>query len=414
MTETIRMGLPFLERDRTRSRVFLGQEMLTGPTYHRKSGANRRRSGRDRARPYAGAALSRGARSAAALIALLGVALLAPAVAPAVAPAAPASPTLLIEGAGEGHGVGMSQDGAGGLARHGWSYQQILAHYYTGTSLGLAASSAKIRVLVGGRVLKLPLERYVRGVVAAEMPSGFPMAALEAQAIASRTYALTSHAGGSRFDVYADTRSQVYQGAAAETARTNAAVAATAGQVVTYRGRPVTTFFFASSGGMTENIEDSFLGSEPQPWLKGVSDPYESTANRWKVSMSFHAAGIALQGLYRGSFRGIEVLRRGFSPRITSALVLGSAGDGRVSGPQLASILGLGSTWAYFSARSGGVVHSEPDLSGQRRWPAPGSAVPPAVPPAGDAAPSAGGAQGGAQAPAASVSAAGSGGVEAR
>ncbi len=82
----------------------------------------------------------------------------------------------------------------------------------------------------------MPLERYVRGVVAAEMPSSWPLAALEAQAIASRTYALTDHAGGSRFDVYSDTRSQVYLGHAAETAATNAAVAATAGQIVDLRG----------------------------------------------------------------------------------------------------------------------------------------------------------------------------------
>ena len=65
------------------------------------------------------------------------------------------------------------------------------------------------------------------------MPSAWPLAALEAQAIASRTYALTDHAGGARFDVYSDTRSQVYRGVAAETAQTNAAVAATAGQIVT-------------------------------------------------------------------------------------------------------------------------------------------------------------------------------------
>ena len=60
----------------------------------------------------------------------------------------------------------------------------------------------------------------MRGVVSAEMPASWPLAALEAQAIASRTYALTAHAGGARFDVYSDTRSQVYRGKAAETAQT--------------------------------------------------------------------------------------------------------------------------------------------------------------------------------------------------
>src|SRR5205823_2043479 len=80
------------------------------------------------------------------------------------------------------------------------------------------------------------------------------LAALEAQAVASRTYALTAHAGGSRFDVYADTRSQVYRGVAAQTPQTDAAVAATASQVVTYAGRLAITYFFAGSGGRTETV----------------------------------------------------------------------------------------------------------------------------------------------------------------
>ena len=145
---------------------------------------------------------------------------------------------MLIEGAGEGHGVGMSQDGAYGYARHGWSYQQILAHYYTGTTLGAAPAKATVKVLVGSRVVKLSLERYVRRVIAREMPAGWPAAALQAQAVASRTYALTAHAGGSRFDVYSDTRSQVYGGAAAETPPTNSATAATAGTDRAVRGPP--------------------------------------------------------------------------------------------------------------------------------------------------------------------------------
>lgn len=292
-------------------------------------------------------------------------------------PAAGAAPTLVIEGAGEGHGVGMSQDGALGFARHGLGYAQILAHYYTGTSLGLAPPKAVVKVLVGSRVKRVPLERYVRGVVAAEMPSSWPAAALEAQAIASRTYALTSHAGGSRFDVYADTRSQVYRGAAAETAATNAAVAATAGQIVTYAGKPAITYFFASSGGMTENVENAWPGSEPQPWLRGVADPYD-TSTKWKIEIPFPQAASRLRGLYRGSFRGIEVLRRGVSPRILVARVLGSKGASVVSGPDLAARLGLGSTWARFAVRRGATVRPEPDHSAHAPQPSAPAPTPPA------------------------------------
>lgn len=298
--------------------------------------------------------------------------------------------SLVIEGAGDGHGVGMSQEGAFGYAQRGASYEQILAHYYTGTALGPAPAGVQVRVLVGSTVQQVPLETYVRGVVSAEVPASWPLAALEAQAVASRTYALTAHAGGSRFDVYSDTRSQVYRGVAAHTPQTDAAVAATAGQIVTYAGRPAITYFFASSGGRTENVEQVWPGGEPEPWLKGVLDPYDQgPLHRWRLTLSFATAGARLRGLVRGSFQGIEVLRRGFSPRILSAYVLGSAGRTPVSGAQLQAALGLYATWAYFSAQSGHTVRPEPDLSG---------AAPPLPTPATAPAPSAN-SQGGLPAP---------------
>lgn len=274
---------------------------------------------------------------------------------------------LLIDGAGDGHGVGMSQDGALGYAEHGWSYTAILGHYYTGTAIGQAPANTVIKVLVGSKVRDLELESYVRGVVSAEMSASWPLAALEAQAVASRTYALTSDAGGAKFDVYSDDRSQVYLGRAAETSRTNTAVAATAGQIVTYDGRPATTYFFAGSGGQTESVQNAFLGSTPEPWLISVSDPYESgPLYHWTTTLSFNSATARLSGLVKGLLRGIEVLKRGASPRIVSAEVLGSRGSTVVSGPELEARLGLYSTWAYFSVESPTGLHPEPDASGQR------------------------------------------------
>jgi SpoIID/LytB domain protein len=287
---------------------------------------------------------------------------------------------LSISGAGYGHGVGMSQEGARGYAEHGFSYQQILAHYYTDTAITTVPASTQVRVLIGGAVHKIALETYVRGVVAAEVSPSWPLAALEAQAVASRTYALTAHAGGSKFDVYSDTRSQVYRGVAAQTPRTNAAVAATAGQIVTYAGKPAITYFFASSGGRTENDEDSFIGSQAEPWLRGVVDEYEPNADHhtWKTTMTFAAAAAKLRGLVHGSFEGIEVLARGFSPRIVSAYVLGSAGRTLVGGPTLAERLGLYSAWAYFSTVEGQSIEAEPDRSGWTGLTSPAPAVAPA------------------------------------
>ena len=261
---------------------------------------------------------------------------------------------LLVRGAGFGHGVGMSQEGALGYAEHGWSYDAILAHYFTGTAIGQAPAGARVRVLIAKRVKSIDLETYVRGVVAAEMPSSWPLAALEAQAVASRTYALTARAGGSRFDVYADTRSQVYRGPAAYTPQSDAAVVATAGLIVTYGGQPAITYFFASSGGRTENVEDAFFGALPEPWLRGVEDPFDhGPLHDWHLAISFHSAAVRLRGRLRGALRGIEVLRRGSSPRILTAAVLGSRGRTIISGTELASRLGLFDTWAYFSVARG-------------------------------------------------------------
>ncbi len=285
--------------------------------------------------------------------------------------------TLVIRGAGDGHGVGMSQDGALGYAEHGYGYQAILAHYYTGTALGQAPPKWKVRVLVDGKVRRVPLEAYVRGVVASEMSPSWPAAALEAQAVASRTYALTAHAGEGSFDVYADTRSQVYRGKAGETPQSNLAVKATAGQIVTYAGRPAITYFFASSGGMTESVQYAFPGSLPEPWLRAVPDPFDTgPLHSWSTSLSFAAAARDLHGLVRGSFRGIEVLRRGASPRIVTAAVLGSKGATAISGEELAARLRLYDTWAYFSVEGPHGVQNEPDRSG------PSPAVPPQTTPA--------------------------------
>jgi SpoIID/LytB domain protein len=311
----------------------------------------------------------------------IALAVLAAALACAAAPARGAqAASLVVSGGGFGHGVGMSQQGALGYAEHGWSYQQILAHYYAGTSIGAAPANAQVRVLIGGKVHKVALESYVRGVVSAEMSSSWPLAALEAQAVASRTYALTAHAGGAKFDVYADTRSQVYRGVAARTPQTDAAVAATAGQIVTYAGKPAITYFFASSGGRTEDVENSFLGSQPQPWLRSVADPYErGNLHTWKLTLSFASAAAKLHGLVRGQFQGIEVVRRGASPRIVAANVLGSNGPTAISGPALAERLGLYSTWAYFSTSEGPTSTPEPDSSGssQSNATAPAVVTPP-------------------------------------
>jgi SpoIID/LytB domain protein len=201
----------------------------------------------------------------------------------------------------------------------------------------------------------LDLEDYVRGVVSGESPSAWPVEALKAQAVAARTYAITTRAGGGTFDQYADTRSQVYRGVAAETPNTDAAVSATAGQVVTLSGQPVTTYFFSTSGGETEDVENVFVGSDPKPWLKAVDDPFDSVSpkHRWGP-YRFTAAQVQrkLHRYVRGRFQRIQVLQRGVSPRVVRAQVIGTGGATDVTGPQLRSAFGLYDTWAFFTSVS--------------------------------------------------------------
>ena len=197
------------------------------------------------------------------------------------------------------------------------------------------------------------LEDYVAGVVALESPASWPAEALKAQAVAARTYAITTSKGGDGFDQYADTRSQVYGGVAAETPTTNRAVADTRGQVVTYDGEPVVTFFFSTSGGRTENVENTNVGAGPQPHLKSVADPYDdvSPKHRWTPTrMTRAAAGAKLAGLVKGRFKGIKVVKRGRSPRIVAANIVGTGGRTRVDGATLRARLGLLDTWAYFTS----------------------------------------------------------------
>jgi stage II sporulation protein D len=194
----------------------------------------------------------------------------------------------------------------------------------------------------------LDLDSYVRGVVAGEMPSSWPLEALKVQAVAARTYALATRKTTGLYDQYPDTRSQVYRGVTGESVRSDAAVRATAGRIVTYGGVPAVTYYFSTSGGHTENVEFSFVGSLSKPWLVGVPDPYDTQSpyHRWQVKTSAAAIDRALGA--PGSFKRVKVLERGVSPRVVRARVIGSKGSTVLTGPTIRSRLGLRDSWFTF------------------------------------------------------------------
>jgi stage II sporulation protein D len=120
------------------------------------------------------------------------------------------------------------------------------------------------------------LEAYLLGVVPGEMPKDWPLAALEAQAVAARTYAVGNVVRGRPFDLYSDWRSQVYYGVGSEAPGPTQAVRETRGQILTYDGAPAQTFYFSSSGGRTISALDAF--GLDLPYLVSVDDPWDSAS----------------------------------------------------------------------------------------------------------------------------------------
>ncbi|TAL06065.1 MAG: SpoIID/LytB domain-containing protein, partial [Chloroflexota bacterium] len=291
-------------------------------------------------------------------------------------------------GRGFGHGVGLSQYGARGRALAGQSAAEILAHYYTGTTIGTIATDTPIRVLLlddfaptagtpltiygrggswtvggiadtfpadarlrlfppsgssgwrtvvdsaGGQVLfdgpaaadfqvtpatdattiqlfskpstndlyrgtirikvsgstldainLLPLETYLRGVVPSEMPTSWPLEARISQTIVARSYAAYHLVASGTYDVFDDTRSQVYLGVRREHPDADAVILATAGQVVRSGSSIANTLFHSTAGGWTENNENVYVSATGAKvagvygYLRGSSDRDPSGAS---------------------------------------------------------------------------------------------------------------------------------------
>lgn len=197
----------------------------------------------------------------------------------------------------------------------------------------------------------VPFESYVRGVVPDEMPPSWHPQALRAQAIAARSYALTGLGGDyAWFDVYSDTRSQVYGGVNAEEASTDAAVAATTGLVArvgTAAGEVARTFFFSTSGGRTAG-NDEVWGSTPYSYLRSAPSPYEGPSQyfTWTGAdvQRMTPAQLGARLGYSGSFRSASntTYASGYAKDVRIAT---TAGVKVASASSVQAKLGLRSTW---------------------------------------------------------------------
>jgi len=183
------------------------------------------------------------------------------------------------------------------------------------------------------------VESYLRGMGEVLDP-GWPPAALRAQTIAARTYALRAAATGA--ELCDDDRCQVYLGQGVEYAAMDKAVADSRGQVLLFDRRLAATFYSANAGGVTATAEEGFgSGDGAYPYL--VSTPYPSAdPYLWTERVRLADAGRRLS--YPGTVTGARVTATGPSGRASEVTLDGDAGPTRVDGRTFASRLGLKST----------------------------------------------------------------------
>jgi len=196
----------------------------------------------------------------------------------------------------------------------------------------------------------VPLDPYLRGVVPVEMPSTWPIEALRAQAVAARSYAVRRlHPTSGNYDLYDDTRSQVYRGMKLEKATTDALIAGAPGAILVSGSSVVNAFFHSTGGGATENNEYAFVGSSgavtsgPVGYLRGVSDrrpdgtAYDAGAPyfAWTTTTLTRAQ---LSAIFRtdsrtsvGDLLRLDLTRRGVSGRLYRVTLYGTTGTKTVS-----------------------------------------------------------------------------------
>lgn len=210
------------------------------------------------------------------------------------------------------------------------------------------------------------LELYLRSVVPAEMPSSWTAAALQAQAVAARTYARhgLNNPKASWFDVFGDTRDQAYAGVGREATRTTRAIEATAGEVIVDAGgHAVLAQYAAADGGWTVSGGVSYLPAKADPYDGAVPN----SAHAWTRSVPARTIAAAYPQL--GAVKDIDITGRDghgrWGGRVTTLTLVGSKTSVAVSGTQLQAALGFGSPWFRPTPRPSAPLKLAATASGQ-------------------------------------------------
>ena len=204
----------------------------------------------------------------------------------------------------------------------------------------LATSDLKLNI-----INVVDLEQYIKGVLYHEISHKWPIEAIKAQAVATRSYAIYSMGQnkGKDFDVTNDIYSQVYGGRNSERYRTGIAVDETKGEVLTYNEKILPAFFHATCGGMTESASE--IWNLNLPPLQGELCPYCKTSPHMRWKRNFRLKDIQTKlsnGGYRtGLIKNIEIIQRNASDRIKLLKITSRDGKSTViSGKDFRNIIG--------------------------------------------------------------------------
>lgn len=226
---------------------------------------------------------------------------------------------------------------------------RILSSDPRGIWLGKRRYRGELRIAIKGQRLiainHLGIERYLMSVVGSEMPKDWPIAALKAQAVAARTYALKRLGSKGLFDINSSESSQVYLGIESETESTRSAVNSTRSLVLRYRGKLITAVFHSSSGGKTE--ASGSVWKYQLPYLVSVKDfDQHSPKFRWRTKVFPSELRKAFSEI--GGLNSIQILKTSKTGRILSTKAYGPKGKIILSGIDIRRRLGLKSTLARF------------------------------------------------------------------
>ena len=189
------------------------------------------------------------------------------------------------------------------------------------------------------------IEKYLTSVVGSEMPHRWPLEALKAQSIASRTYALKK-TGNDLYDIDSTQIDQVYNGLESKTYKTNKAVKETRSLIITHKNKLINALFHSSSAGMTENSED--VWSNKYPYLTSVKDfDQKNPKLYWKKIFSKNELQLLFPKI--GGIKEIQILDITKTGRVKNIKLIGNYGSLDFSGTSLRKKMGLKSTLFRFN-----------------------------------------------------------------